>query len=83
VTAGSVNKVLPVPGIADHAHGFRSIPEALYLRDHIIRQVELAVSTEDPRERAARLTFVVVGAGYTGTELAATGLSGSSWTSAA
>ena len=73
VTTGSVNKVLPVPGIANQAHGFRSIPEALYLRDHVIRQVELAASTEDPQERAARLTFVVVGAGYTGTEVAATG----------
>ncbi len=73
VTAGSVHKVLPVPGIVDHAHGFRSIPEALYLRDHVIRQVELAASTEDREERAARLTFVVVGAGYTGTEVAATG----------
>ncbi len=73
VTAGSVNKVLPVPGIADHAHGFRSIAEALYLRDHVIRQVELAAAAEDPGERAARLTFVVVGAGYTGTEVAATG----------
>jgi len=73
VTVGSVNKVLPVPGIAGHAHGFRSIPEALYLRDHVIRQVELAAVTGDPRERAARLTFVVVGAGYTGAEVAAAG----------
>jgi NADH dehydrogenase len=73
ITAGSVNKVLPVPGIAGHAHGFRSIPEALYLRDHVIRQVELAAATDDPEERAARLTFVVIGAGYTGTEVAATG----------
>jgi NADH:ubiquinone reductase (H+-translocating) len=73
LTVGSVNKVLPVPGITGHAHGFRSIPEALYLRDHLIRQVELAAMTDDPRERAARLTFVVVGAGYTGAEVAATG----------
>jgi NADH:ubiquinone reductase (H+-translocating) len=73
VTVGSVNKVLPVPGIAGHAHGFRSIAEALYLRDHVIRQVELAAMTDDPAERAARLTFVVVGAGYTGSEVAATG----------
>jgi len=73
LTVGSVHKVLPVPGIAGHAHGFRSIPEALYLRDHVIRQVELAAMTDDPAERAARLTFVVVGAGYTGSEVAATG----------
>ncbi|MET7423170.1 NAD(P)/FAD-dependent oxidoreductase [Dactylosporangium sp. NPDC005555] len=73
LAAGSVNKLLPVPGIAEHAHGFRGIPEALYLRDHLIRQVELAAATDDPAERAARLTFVVVGAGYTGTEVAAHG----------
>ena len=73
LTVGSVNKLLPIPGVADHAHGFRGIPEALYLRDHVIRQIELAASTDDPVERAARCTFVVVGAGYTGTEVAAQG----------
>ncbi|MFE0364652.1 NAD(P)/FAD-dependent oxidoreductase [Streptomyces griseoaurantiacus] len=73
LAAGSVNKLLPIPGIAEHAHGFRGLPEALYLRDHITRQVELAASSEDPEECAARCTFVVVGAGYTGTEVAAQG----------
>jgi len=73
LTAGSVNKLLPVPGIADYAHGFRSIAEALYLRDHIIRQLELAAVAADPEERRARCTFVVVGAGYTGTEVVAQG----------
>ncbi|BCB76975.1 hypothetical protein GCM10022251_44580 [Phytohabitans flavus] len=70
---GSVNKLLPIPGVAEHAHGFRGIFEALYLRDHVTRQVELADATDDREERAARLTFVVVGAGYTGTEVAAHG----------
>jgi NADH dehydrogenase len=73
LAAGSVNKLLPIPGVADHAHGFRGIPEALYLRDHVTRQIELAASATDPAERAARCTFVVVGAGYTGTEVAAQG----------
>lgn len=73
LAAGSVNKLLPVPGVAEHAHGFRSVPEALYLRDHVIRQVELAAITDDQAERDARCTFVVVGAGYTGTEVAAQG----------
>ncbi|GAA1317274.1 NAD(P)/FAD-dependent oxidoreductase [Pseudonocardia xinjiangensis] len=73
LAAGSVNKLLPIPGVAEHAHGFRDLAEALYLRDHVIRQVELADSTTDPDERAARCTFVVVGAGYTGTEVAAQG----------
>jgi NADH dehydrogenase len=73
LTAGSVNKLLPIPGIADYAHGFRSIAEAMYLRDEITRQLEVAAVAADPAERAARCTFVVVGAGYTGTEVAAQG----------
>jgi NADH dehydrogenase len=71
LSVGSVNKLLPVPGVAEHAHGFRGLPEALYLRDHLIRQIELAATATDPAEKAARCTFVTVGAGYTGTELAA------------
>ena len=73
LTVGSVNKLLPIPGVADNAHGFRGLPEALYLRDHLIRQVELAAGSTGPAERTARLTFVVVGAGYTGTEVTAQG----------
>jgi NADH dehydrogenase len=74
LTVGSVNKLLPVPGVGEHAHGFRGIPEALFLRDHLIRQIELADIADDPLDRASRCTFVVVGAGYTGTEVAAQGV---------
>jgi NADH:ubiquinone reductase (H+-translocating) len=73
LAAGSVNKLLPIPGVAENAHGFRGISEALYLRDHITRQLELAAATDDRAEHDARCTFVVVGAGYTGTEVAAQG----------
>jgi NADH dehydrogenase len=71
IALGSVNKLLPIPGVADHAHGFRSLAEAMYLRDHLLRQIELADLSEDRAERDARCTFVVTGAGYTGTEVAA------------
>jgi NADH dehydrogenase len=74
IAAGSVNKLLPVPGVTEYAHGFRGIPEALFLRDTMTRQVEMADTATDPAERDARLTFVVVGAGYTGTEVAAQGV---------
>jgi NADH dehydrogenase len=74
ITVGSVHKLLPIPGVADHAHGFRGMPEALFLRDHMTRQIELADAAADPRERAARSTFVVVGGGFTGTEVAAQGV---------
>lgn len=73
LAVGSVSKLLPIPGVAENATGFRGLPEALYLRDHITRQVELAASAADPAECTSRCTFVVVGAGYTGTEVAAHG----------
>jgi NADH:ubiquinone reductase (H+-translocating) len=73
LTAGSVNKLLPIPGLAEYAHGFRSIAEAQYLGDHITRQLELAQVAANPAERQARCTFIVVGAGYTGTEVTAQG----------
>jgi NADH dehydrogenase len=74
IAVGSVNKLLPVPGVTEYAHGFRGIAEALFLRDHITRQIEMAGSAADDAERTARCTFVVVGAGYTGTEVAAQGV---------
>ncbi|MER5456647.1 NAD(P)/FAD-dependent oxidoreductase [Micromonospora sp. NPDC002389] len=73
LAVGSVNKLLPIPGVTEYAHGFRGLPEALYLHDHVVRQIELAEQAEDPAEQRARATFVVVGAGYTGTEVAAHG----------
>jgi NADH:ubiquinone reductase (H+-translocating) len=73
LAVGSVNKLLPVPGITEHAHGFRGLPEAIFLHDHIVRQIELAEEAPTADERTARSTFVVVGAGYTGTEVAAHG----------
>ena len=74
IAAGSVNKLLPVPGVTEYAHGFRGIPEALYLRDHMTRQIEMADTAESAAECTSRCTFVVVGAGYTGTEVAAQGV---------
>ncbi|MFI9599733.1 NAD(P)/FAD-dependent oxidoreductase [Streptomyces sp. NPDC052043] len=73
LAVGSVNKLLPIPGVTEHAHGFRGLPEALYLRDHVTRQIELAGAEDDPETCTDRCTFVVVGAGYTGTEVAAHG----------
>ncbi|MFD4639912.1 NAD(P)/FAD-dependent oxidoreductase [Lentzea sp. NPDC058436] len=71
ITSGSVTRLLSIPGVAEHAKGFRTIAEAIHLRDHVLRQLELADQSDDPEERRARCTFVVVGAGYTGTEVLA------------
>ncbi|MEV4414877.1 NAD(P)/FAD-dependent oxidoreductase [Catellatospora sp. NPDC049609] len=73
ITPGSVNRLLPIPGVGMYAHGLRGLAEAMFLRDHITLQLELAANTADAEERRARCTFVVVGAGYTGTEVAAHG----------
>jgi NADH dehydrogenase len=71
LTTGSVTRTLPTPGVDAHALGLKTLVEAQYVHDHVLRQLELADSTDDPAERRARLTFLVVGAGYTGTETAA------------
>lgn len=71
LTPGSVTRLFDVPGLATHARGLKSPAEALYLRDHVLQQLELANLDEDPALAAARRTVVVVGASYSGTELVA------------
>jgi NADH:ubiquinone reductase (H+-translocating) len=71
IALGSVSRMFPIPGLAEHAHGFKTLAEAIFLRNHVLEQLELADATDHQEERRARLTFVVVGAGYAGTELVA------------
>lgn len=68
---GSVTRTFDIPGLTEHAFGLKTLAEAAYIRDHVISQLDLADASADPAERAARLQFVVVGAGYAGTETAA------------
>jgi NADH dehydrogenase len=75
ITPGSVTRELPVPGVAEHGRGLKTLVEAIFLRDHLLAQLDLADAQPDTpagrAERAALLTVVAVGAGYTGTELVA------------
>src|SRR4029077_11158254 len=73
IAPGSVSRTLPLPGVLDHAKGFKNLAEALYLRAHVLAQMQLADASDDPAQRRELCTFVVVGAGYTGTEVAAQG----------
>ncbi|WP_111767094.1 NAD(P)/FAD-dependent oxidoreductase [Nakamurella deserti] len=68
---GGVTRMLDIPGLADHAIGLKTVTEALWLRDHVLGRVELAAVLPAGPTRTAALTFVVVGAGYAGTELTA------------
>ena len=65
---GAVPRTVPVPGLVEHALSFKSLPEAIRLRNHVLRQLEDADAALDPAERERRLTFVFVGAGYAGVE---------------
>jgi NADH:ubiquinone reductase (H+-translocating) len=69
LTPGSVTRLFDVPGLAEHARGLKTVAEALYLREHLLRQLELADQETDADRRLARRTVVVVGASYAGTEL--------------
>jgi NADH dehydrogenase len=61
---GAVSRVLPVPGLDRHAHFFKSLEDAIRLRNHVLRRLELAATGDAERQ----LAFVFVGAGYAGVE---------------
>jgi NADH:quinone reductase (non-electrogenic) len=68
IALGAVPRTLPVPGLSEHGLAFKSLADAIYLRNHVLQELELADGTLDDEERARRLTFVFVGAGYAGVE---------------
>lgn len=57
---------------ARHAHGMKTMNDALAIRRHILDAFETAEREPDPARRASWLSFVVIGAGPTGVELAGT-----------
>ena len=66
VALGSVTRALPVPGLLEYGMGFKTLAEAVALRDRLLRTLELAETLDDPAEREPYLTFVFVGGGYAG-----------------
>lgn len=68
VAIGSVSRVLPIPGLAEHGVGFKNLAEAIALRNRAIQYLEIAEALDTPERRRAYLTFVFVGAGYAGLE---------------
>jgi NADH:ubiquinone reductase (H+-translocating) len=65
---GAVPRTVPVPGLREHGLAFKSLPDAINLRNHVLQQLEAADAALDAEERERRLTFVFVGAGYAGVE---------------
>jgi NADH:ubiquinone reductase (H+-translocating) len=68
VAPGSVSRTLPIPGLREYGIGFKTIGEAIYLRNHVLDRLDVAAATTDPDTRRSALTFVFVGGGYAGIE---------------
>ncbi|MEU4508070.1 NAD(P)/FAD-dependent oxidoreductase [Nonomuraea wenchangensis] len=68
MAAGSISRTLPIPGLTDIGIGFKTVGEAIALRNRVLHLLDVAESTEDPEVRRRALTFVVVGAGFAGVE---------------
>jgi NADH dehydrogenase len=68
VAPGSVARTLPIPGLAECGISFKTVGEAIYLRNHVLSRMNDAASTLDPELRRRLLTFVVIGGGYAGVE---------------
>jgi NADH dehydrogenase len=68
IALGAVPRTLPVPGLSEHGLAFKSLADAIHLRNHVLQQLEAADGALDDDERSRLLTFVFVGAGYAGVE---------------
>jgi NADH:ubiquinone reductase (H+-translocating) len=68
VAVGSISRALPIPGLADHALGFKDLADAIHLRNHVLQRLEAADVAANETHRQRELTFVFVGAGYAGVE---------------
>ncbi|NIL57631.1 NAD(P)/FAD-dependent oxidoreductase [Salinispora arenicola] len=68
IAPGSVSRTLPIPGLHERGIGFKTIGEAIYLRNHVLDRLDVAAATPDSELRRRALTFVFVGGGYAGIE---------------
>ena len=70
VAAGAVTSYFNHPEWADNSVGLKSLDDAMKIRGRILRSFERAERSADVQEQARLLTFVVVGGGPTGVEMA-------------
>ncbi len=68
MAVGGVSRTLPIPGLADWATGFKTVEEAIQLRNRVLECLDIAESTQEDAIRARNLNFVFVGGGYAGVE---------------
>ena len=70
LAVGSVSNYLGLAGVEEHAFDFKTLADAMYLRNHLITLLEQADQESDVIKRQAMVTFVIAGAGFAGAELA-------------
>jgi NADH:quinone reductase (non-electrogenic) len=71
VSVGSVTNYYGVPGAAEHSRPFKTIVDAMYVRARVVELFEMAEQAESQEQRRKLLSFVIVGGGVTGVEVAA------------
>ena len=69
VALGAVTRMPDLPGLREHSLGLKNLADAIELRNHVLRQLDLADAAPETAER--RLTFVFAGAGFAGVEVLA------------
>ncbi|MEP7121633.1 MAG: FAD-dependent oxidoreductase [Byssovorax sp.] len=67
---GKVSNFSSMPGAAEHALAMKDLGDAFKLRNHVLQCLEHADIEPDPAKKAALLTFVVAGGGFSGVETA-------------
>jgi len=70
IACGAESNLGIIPGMTEHAFAFKVMRDAIDLRQHIVRQLEQAETASDPDRRHWHLSFIVVGAGFSGVEVA-------------
>ncbi len=71
IALGNVTNFYGMPGMFENAFPFKTLADAMLLRNHVIRTLEEADVEEDPELRRKLLTFVVGGGGFSGVEVIA------------
>jgi len=70
LACGADSNLGVIPGMSDHAFPFKTMGDAVRLRLHIIQQLEKAEASGSPERRKFYLSFVIIGGGFSGVELA-------------
>jgi len=68
IAPGSIPATFPIPGLVEHAVGFKTLQDAIWLRNHLLRQLDAAEASRDAEQRRELLTFTFIGGGYAGVE---------------